>query len=56
LFQGYSPVPTLTARENITLPVDIAGVKVDVAWFDTVVDTGRCSPTRPALRHCVPCA
>ena len=39
VFQAYNLVPTLTARENITLPVDIAGVKLDVEWFDTVVDT-----------------
>jgi putative ABC transport system ATP-binding protein len=39
VFQAYNLVPTLTARENITLPVDIAGVKLDVTWFDTVVDT-----------------
>jgi len=32
-------VPTLTARENITLPVDIAGNKLDQAWFDTVIST-----------------
>ncbi|GAB2756440.1 ABC transporter ATP-binding protein [Nocardioides salsibiostraticola] len=38
VFQAYNLVPTLTARENITLPVDIAGVKLDVAWFDTVVE------------------
>ena len=39
VFQAYNLVPTLTARENITLPVDIAGAKLDAAWFDTVVDT-----------------
>ena len=39
VFQAYNLVPTLTARENITLPVDIAGARLDVAWFDTVVDT-----------------
>jgi putative ABC transport system ATP-binding protein len=39
VFQAYNLVPTLTARENITLPVDIAGVKLDLEWFDTVVDT-----------------
>ncbi len=39
VFQAYNLVPTLTARENITLPVDIAGSKLDVEWFDTVVDT-----------------
>ena len=39
VFQAYNLVPTLTARENITLPMDIAGRKVDAAWFDVVVDT-----------------
>ncbi len=39
VFQAYNLVPTLTALENITLPVDIAGVNLDTAWFDTVVDT-----------------
>jgi putative ABC transport system ATP-binding protein len=29
-------VPTLTAEENITLPTDIAGKKVDREWFDEV--------------------
>jgi len=39
VFQSFNLVPTLSARENITLPMDIAGTKVDQAWFDTVVDT-----------------
>jgi putative ABC transport system ATP-binding protein len=39
VFQAYNLVPTLTAAENITLPIDIAGRSVDRAWFDTVVDT-----------------
>jgi putative ABC transport system ATP-binding protein len=39
VFQAYNLVPTLTARENITLPVDIAGAELDLAWFDTIVDT-----------------
>jgi putative ABC transport system ATP-binding protein len=39
VFQSFNLVPTLTARENITLPLDIAGTKVDTAWFDTVIDT-----------------
>jgi putative ABC transport system ATP-binding protein len=39
VFQAYNLVPTLTARENITLPIDIAGRDVDRAWFDSVVDT-----------------
>jgi putative ABC transport system ATP-binding protein len=39
VFQSFNLVPTLTARENITLPMDIAGTKVDQAWFDRIVDT-----------------
>ncbi|HEU0041762.1 MAG TPA: ABC transporter ATP-binding protein, partial [Jiangellaceae bacterium] len=39
IFQAFNLVPTLTARENITLPLDIAGRKIDQAWFDTVVST-----------------
>ena len=36
IFQSFNLVPTLTAAENITLPTDIAGRKVDKEWFDTV--------------------
>ena len=39
VFQSFNLVPTLTARENITLPMDIAGRTVDDAWFDLIVDT-----------------
>ncbi|HEY7667597.1 MAG TPA: ABC transporter ATP-binding protein [Actinomycetota bacterium] len=39
VFQTFNLVPTLTARENITLPLDIAGRDVDRAWFDQVVAT-----------------
>jgi putative ABC transport system ATP-binding protein len=39
VFQAYNLVPTLTARENITLPIDIAGRDVDKDWFDTVIST-----------------
>ena len=39
VFQAFNLVPTLTAEENITLPLDIAGAKVDRAWFDLVVGT-----------------
>jgi putative ABC transport system ATP-binding protein len=38
VFQAYNLVPTLTAAENISLPLDIAGRDVDRTWFDTVVD------------------
>lgn len=37
VFQSFNLVPTLTAAENITLPVDLAGRKVDKAWFDHLV-------------------
>jgi putative ABC transport system ATP-binding protein len=37
VFQSFNLVPTLTARENITLPADLAGAKVDEAWFDYLV-------------------
>jgi putative ABC transport system ATP-binding protein len=39
VFQAYNLVPTLTAAENITLPLDIASRDPDRAWFDTVIDT-----------------
>jgi putative ABC transport system ATP-binding protein len=39
VFQSFNLVPTLSAKENITLPLDIAGRKVDQEWFDTIVDT-----------------
>jgi putative ABC transport system ATP-binding protein len=39
VFQAYNLVPTLTASENITLPLDIAGRDLDRVWFDTVIDT-----------------
>ena len=39
VFQAYNLVPTLTALENITLPLDIAGRKPDQEWLDNVVDT-----------------
>ena len=36
VFQSFNLVPTLTAAENITLPIEIAGRKVDKEWFDTI--------------------
>src|ERR671915_140195 len=39
VFQAYNLVPTLTALENITLPIDIAGRKPDKRWLDIVIDT-----------------
>ncbi|GAB3209067.1 ABC transporter ATP-binding protein [Nocardia tengchongensis] len=37
VFQAFNLVPTLTALENITLPLDIAGRKADEEWLSTVV-------------------
>src|SRR5436305_4972613 len=39
IFQAYNLVPTLTALQNITLPLDIAGRKADQEWLDTAVHT-----------------
>ncbi len=39
VFQAYNLVPTLTAIENITLPLRLAGRKGEPAWIDTVVKT-----------------
>jgi putative ABC transport system ATP-binding protein len=39
VFQAYNLVPTLTASENVTLPLDIAGREPDREWLDTVIDT-----------------
>ncbi len=48
IFQQFNLLPTLTAQENITLPLDIAGTKVDQQWFDQVVDA---VDLRDRLRH-----
>jgi putative ABC transport system ATP-binding protein len=37
VFQAFNLVPTLTAAENITLPIDLAGRRPDQAWVDHVV-------------------
>jgi putative ABC transport system ATP-binding protein len=39
IFQQFNLLPTLTAEENILLPLSIAGRKPDRAWFDRVIDT-----------------
>ncbi|MEQ6899609.1 ABC transporter ATP-binding protein [Nocardioides sp. YIM 152588] len=38
VFQAFNLVPTLTAKENILLPLNLAGQKPDQEWFDTVID------------------
>jgi putative ABC transport system ATP-binding protein len=39
VFQQFNLLPTLTAGENIRLPLDIAGRKPDGQWWDIVIDT-----------------
>jgi len=39
VFQAFNLIPTLTALENITLPMDLAGVEPEASWLDTVIDT-----------------
>jgi putative ABC transport system ATP-binding protein len=39
IFQAFNLLPTLTAAENIVLPVRIAGRKPDKAWVKSIVDT-----------------
>jgi putative ABC transport system ATP-binding protein len=39
VFQSFNLIPTLTAEENILLPLALAGRKADPAWFDRVVDS-----------------
>src|SRR6185295_814401 len=48
VFQAFNLVPTLTASENITLPMDLAGSKTDQAWLDQVIDTVN---LRDRLKH-----
>ncbi|MEV7726783.1 ABC transporter ATP-binding protein [Streptomyces sp. NPDC087917] len=38
IFQAFNLLPTLTALENITLPMDIAGRKPDKQWLDNVIE------------------
>ena len=38
IFQSFNLVPTLTAKENILLPLSIAGRKPDQKWFNDLVE------------------
>jgi putative ABC transport system ATP-binding protein len=38
VFQAFNLIPVLSARENITLPLMLAGKPVDDAWFGTLVE------------------
>jgi putative ABC transport system ATP-binding protein len=39
VFQTFNLLPVLDARENILLPLSIAGRSVDQDWFDRLIDT-----------------
>ncbi len=38
VFQFFNLLPMLTAEENVTLPLRIAGRKVEAEWLETVLD------------------
>ncbi len=48
VFQSFNLVPTLTAQENILLPLAIAGRKPDPEWYASVIDTVN---LRDRLKH-----
>ena len=48
VFQAFNLVATLTAKENITLPLELARAKVDQAWFDQIVEV---LDIGPRLKH-----
>ncbi len=48
VFQAFNLLPMLSARENITLPLDLAGRKPDKGWFDKVIETVGLAPR---LKH-----
>ncbi|TFI40100.1 ATP-binding cassette domain-containing protein, partial [Micrococcus endophyticus] len=39
VFQAFNLVPTLTAEQNIVLPLELAGRKPDRAWLDEITAT-----------------
>ncbi|WP_182901225.1 ABC transporter ATP-binding protein [Microbispora sp. H10830] len=48
IFQAFNLLPTLTAEQNIRLPLEIAGRQADQALFDRVIET---VGLRDRLRH-----
>jgi putative ABC transport system ATP-binding protein len=48
IFQAFNLIPTLTAAENVRLPLDIAGRDPEGDWMDQVIDALN---LRPRLKH-----
>jgi putative ABC transport system ATP-binding protein len=48
IFQSFNLLPTLTAQENIVLPLKIAGRKPDQLWVQSIVETVGLGPR---LKH-----
>ena len=39
IFQSFNLLPTLSAEENVTLPLDLSGERVDRAWIDELLQS-----------------
>jgi putative ABC transport system ATP-binding protein len=39
VFQAFNLVPTITAEENVDLPLLLAGRKVDRTWIAKIIET-----------------
>ena len=39
IFQNYNLVPILNVYENIVLPIELDGVKIDKEYIDSIIDT-----------------
>jgi putative ABC transport system ATP-binding protein len=48
VFQSFNLLPMFTAEQNITLPLMLAGARLDAEWFDTLVET---LALGPRLQH-----
>ncbi len=39
IFQAFNLLPTLTAVQNIVLPIELASLKLDKEWFDQLIES-----------------
>jgi putative ABC transport system ATP-binding protein len=56
VFQSFNLIPSLSAKENITLPLDISGTDVDKAWFEEIIGILGLGDRRPTCRPSCPVA